>query len=230
MEKRVKALFKIFRKEQYRDEFKKGLLYFNTLEFFKNIEDPCKFCIADDCEGVVGFYQPDKIKLQFGRLDITDLAGPVTIRKNDLACYNLLSLASINDGEFKASEKYTLEEIKKGYSFLESINSIGDYAILITDTNEFIHRIEIVAKEQNYTLMRGLVEYYDSRTFNGNFSCPNKFFHKKNEFSYQKEYRFVLEKNERKNAPIVLNIGNISDICVDLFTREINDKISIKVN
>ena len=230
MGKKVKALFKIFSKEKYRDDFKKGELYFNTLEFFKNLEDANESCIGDYCEGAVGFHQPDKIKIQIGTFKITDFAGPVVVHKDDLDCYNVFSLASMNDCGFNDSQKYTLAEMKKICSFSEKISSIGNYAVCIRDPNELIRRIKGAAKKQNYRLVRGLVEYYDPNVFDGNFSDIDKLFHKKNDFSYQREYRFVLKKNESKNGPIVLNIGDISNICVEMATKEINDKISIKAN
>ena len=228
MAKRIKALFRIFKNEHYRDDFKAGHLYFNTLEYFKNIEDTQEFCIADKCEGAIGFFQPDKIKMRLAGIDIIDLAGPVIISEADLNYCNVLCMTSINDGLLDINKKYTLEEIRTKSFFSDKTVSMGDFAICIINTSEFIQRIETVAKKCRYKLIQGLVEYYDSQSFSGNFEYPNNLFYKRNEFSYQREYRIVLEKIASEKNPIILDVGDISSICMDVHTQEINNLIQFE--
>ena len=92
---------------------------------------------------------------------------------------------------------------------------------------EFIDRIVKHVKTTEYTLKAGLVEYYDRDSFNGNFRLDEAPFRKSNFFSYQKEYRISVDTNTNGDNPLILEIGDISDISGKMDSSSINTSLEL---
>ena len=100
------------------------------------------------------------------------------------------------------------------------LNSFGDTALIITDREEFIKRMISAAKKENIELYAGFVRYYSTEYDNANMICSlvdgmqNIAFWKRNSYSLQQEYRFLLHSVNTDKDYFILDIGDISDISI----------------
>lgn len=220
---------KIFEREEYAKDFIKGNLYSNRLSFFRGYEEEQSANRGDKYEGVVSWYQPDRIQLEINRISITDLADPVMVQMNWHDHLNVFCIYAAHTGEFETVSEETLKDFKKQLAIPEDCQNLGKYAVIVTNVSKFIERVKTAVLYKKYGLNAGLVKYYDPTSFNGSFSEKESIFRKRDEFSHQKEYRFIFNTNIPGNDPLILNIGDISDITVQLNTSEINKLLEIKL-
>lgn len=82
MSRTIFFFVKVFDKEEYAEDFIKGKLFSNRLSFFRKYEENESANRGDKHEGVVGWHQPDQIRLEINGRIITDLAGPVMTQMN----------------------------------------------------------------------------------------------------------------------------------------------------
>ena len=162
-----RGLFKFFSCEKYRDDFLKGHLHFNSLNFFRRAEASDSFKQNDPYE-CCKIFQPISIKVFFGRQELKDLAGPVSI------CYN--------------------DDVLKSY-------------IMCFSTIRF-------DSQKQYA---SLDEY------------PKIAFQKRREFSYQREFRFLLRKKDAVDEYVTLEVGDLSDIAQSCKSVDLNGQLEINV-
>jgi len=82
----------------------------------------------------------------------------------------------------------------------------GSHFLIIKNPKLFYERIRNGFEMEGMNVDSGLVVYYDRYDINGEVSP----FHKRNEFKFQKEFRFVIE-NQTK-SPIKIKIGSLNEI------------------
>ncbi|HOF68634.1 MAG TPA: hypothetical protein PLF24_04060, partial [Ruminococcus sp.] len=101
-----------------------------------------------------------------------------------------------------------------------------DKALIITNPEEFFKRLIKKAKDDGIELHHGCVNYYDeeddlqrlySLLSNG---TKNVAFHKRKQYAYQQEYRFV-SPNPEKLDHIELKIGDIRSISYAIETKKL---------
>lgn len=108
----------------------------------------------------------------------------------------------------------------------EKLTEFGDVALMIYDSTEFVRRIEKAAEAQGYKLVHREVNYYDSSEDNGKLICDlmhgmeNIVFWKRDDYKYQQEIRFAVQRETLKEEHLVLEIGDISDISVKMTTKD----------
>mgnify|MGYP004665921087 FL=1 len=96
--------------------------------------------------------------------------------------------------------------------------SFGDTALVVLDSEEFIRRVNIAAKNAGYQAEFNSVNYYNPNIDGGNmlFSLRagmwNIAFWKRDSYIYQQEVRFVFRPGAENVDHIELDIGDISDI------------------
>jgi len=222
-------LVKVFDREEYARDFIKGKLFSNRLSFFRKYEEDESANRGDKYEGVVGWHQPDQIRLEINGKIITDLAGPVMTQMNWHDHLNVFCIYAAHSGDFYEISEEIIEEFKKQISIPKECENLGDYAVIVTNFNKFIERVKAAASSNNYGLNAGLVEYYDPTSFNGSFSEVDSIFRKRDEYKHQKEYRFSFDTGIAGNDPLILNIGDISDITMQCKVSDINAQLEIKL-
>ena len=93
---------------------------------------------------------------------------------------------------------------------------LGDYAVVVKDVAGFIERMRAGAIAKGYRFARRVVNYYDPETFHGSFGDLNHdiepVFWKQKRHGYQREFRFVIDSGSLSDCPLVLEIGDLSDI------------------
>lgn len=187
-------------------QLQNGLIYMNTLEWYREHENANgDMIVGDSFEGMLHF---NDAELFLPDLDETiGLNGSLmkTTHSNDYAfCMfgvypNLLT--------FKFTEKQKKEML-----------SFGDTALLILDSDEFIKRIEKSAQEKGYKLYKNFVKYYDEKKDHVDIFVSlmlgeqNIAFWKRELYSYQNEFRFVISAENVDVGHLELDIGNIEDI------------------
>ncbi len=201
----------------YADDLIKGKIYLNPLEYYRGIEkvisgnfddtENKNIAINDYLEGSVASVNPKDLE-RFG-LDWDDeiknaLVGNVHLLSDDFKHLKVFCLYTfIFDIEkmiaIKPSQRINLFENK--------------YAVIINDTEEFIKRIVNCLKNNNgygkIMAFKGeFVRYYENDEKTKLLSV----FNKTNDFEWEHEFRFIFPEKALNLEPIILQIGDISDI------------------
>jgi hypothetical protein len=179
------------------EEFRKGVLYMNTLKYFEDLEGKCELR-GDKDEGITAFYQAK---------------GAMLSRQNNKGEY--VPIGTITN-QLKYREKYSVNqnifcmyalqvELKKQNIDKRNLR-FGNTLVSILNKVEFLSRVESAAKQEGITVFRQHVEYVDREKHNGLLGPFRKF----SEFSYQNEFRILV--CQKSSGPYKLSIGDISDI------------------
>jgi len=188
---------------QLREE---GVLYMNNLPYFWRIED--EELRGDQCDCVDEIARGHKAKITLA--DGTEFEGTNwTLRmqlpeseKTHIFCMYALRPSA---GTFPVD--------KRNFRF-------GDYALVVTNPQQFIDRIASHLKSQSIKGEADLVEYVDDDHI-GKIGP----FKKLRRFAYQSEWRLVCYDGPREARKI--SIGSIRDISTIMLSSEINENIPI---
>ena len=210
----VKVIIKI-QELKYIKELQAGKLYMNHIDYFKNIEQDQGR--KDIHEGLDKCFQPSKSKLIIGDHEINsdDILSPIFCEKSNIEFTNIFCLFAITMGLIKDNK----------IDFDDRIYSFGDYSLIITDTAEFINRIEseINSRQEIVKYGWGLVEYVNKDNYHGDMRIFRKF----SVFEYQNEYRIAIKTEHKEKKPYILDIGDISDISIVGKTSELEGKLKV---
>ena len=222
-----RGLFKFFSCEEYRDDFLRGRLYFNSLNYFRKNEASDVFGQNDPYE-CCKIFQPNSIKVSLGPLELNDLAGPVSIcGVDDVLKSYIMSFSTIR---VDSQKKYTsLEDLKRDVLFSEKMIKYGEHAVVIPRVELFVERLRKAALKEGYDFAKGPVNYYDFSKDNVSNEYPQIAFQKRREFSYQREFRFLLRKKDSVDAHVILEIGDLSDIAQSCKSADLNGLLEINV-
>ena len=246
MTKKIFLLVKVFRKEEYADAFiQTGEMCCKTIGQFKRIEGDA--ARGDQFEAVSHWHQPDRISLTFSfetpdgeerSFPIEGLAGPLVMQSTAHDRLNASCMYAVTVPDFEEAyetEEERLRVVEKINSMLkehatlgEEMLSLGEHAVLIIKVADFIDKVSKAAKSDGYSSWRGLVDYFDPKTFHGGFGEIESVFKKRNIYSYQKEYRFVFDSS-KPDGEKTLHVGRLDGIAFKLKTSEINSKIELKL-
>ena len=218
-------LVKFFDNEGHAREFVKGRVYANTLATFKALEGIDDSGRADRHEGTIAWLQPGQGRAVINGMDITDeLAGPMQMQRSWLDRLNVFCLYAAHTGSLDLAKvsNENIEELRKQLIIPDECRGLGRHAVVIDDVPEFIRRMKVAARAKGYRMTRGLVRYYDPASFHGNFRDVESIFHKQDRHSYQREFRFVIDRGLVSAAALTLEIGDISDITRRFDSAELN--------
>ncbi|WP_420635886.1 hypothetical protein [Candidatus Palauibacter sp.] len=217
---------KFLAKEAYVHDVMAGRLHVNRLACFKDFEEEATCNRGDRHEGVVHWLQPDGIRLVLNGRDLTpDLAGPVEIGMSWLNHIHVFCLHAAHSGSLDLTDltSGTIDGLREKLEIPSECRQLGEHAIIIRNVRQFIDRIETAAKLKDHRVHRGLVRYYNPDTFHGRFDGIEAAFRKRDEYRHQREYRFAIDTRTTGVDPLILNIGDISDIAIPCKTATIND-------
>ena len=106
----------------------------------------------------------------------------------------------------------------------------GDYTVLIHNIQPFLDRIQAYCVDSGYGLQTGFVTYIDPDRDSVTAARDNllkPIFHKYNIFEYQQELRIAVLPTHEQASPLILDIGDISDLAVMVETGSIRVKASV---
>jgi len=196
---------------------KDGLLHCRPLNYFKDIED--NNLRGDKFETVV-----ELIYIKNPLLQIKPASDPsaeyksIPITKAQIVYYrtddfgNLFCLHAINVLEKEEGEIFSIDKRNKKF---------GDHFLMITDTSEFIERLQKSLLENNLNYEHDLVKYFELAKYKGKKTV----FNKDMIYEYQKEFRLFIHNTT--NQIIEFKIGDLSDISV-LYPSTIADTLIMK--
>lgn len=190
--------------------FRSGTIYMNTINFFKGFNDDKGK--GDISEGVLEIVKKEEVEEAIPGFELSaelkeNIIGGIHLHSEDLRYYNIFSLYKLKV-DFK----------EKICSFIHpNVVDLGDTYVLITDFEKFSNRIikEININNYKYNTKNfcvGDVIYYSEPLANKNKNLGP--FHKTSNYGWQNEFRFLSEPKIYNLDPLVINIGDISDITI----------------
>jgi hypothetical protein len=200
---------------EHMEMLRNGLLYMNSLAFFKSLEsDPAR---EDPYEGTDSIVQPSDIgefifDPHIPGLDPfhvhgapPGLVGPVRLARHRTSSCNIFCM-------------FVVTRPIDGPIFPKPYQWFGDSFVLFTNTQEFLDRVVRAAQNQGLKVEGRAVEYYDRTKYSG----PTWRFRKPSIYSYQSEYRFVVEPGV--DGPFRFEIGDLSDITSEVIPLDSADE------
>ena len=158
-------------------------------------------------------------------MDIQDVS--VQIQMDWVSDLNVFCLHAAHSGDLDLASlsNDNVEALRQELTIPKKCLCLGKYAVVVMNVPEFINRMRSFARAKNYPGIKwGLVEYYDPETFHGNFPDEEAAFRKQKDYSYQREFRFAINSGSsgEKTQSLIMNIGDISDITLQLESSELN--------
>ena len=227
---KISFLVKFFEKEIHAKKFVHGEIFARKLSEFKQAEDGGDSGRMDRNEGTTALLQPGKCSLKINGMDMSDdLAGPIQVQMDWVGDLNVFCLHAAHSGDLDSTSlsNDNVEALRQGLTIPKKCLCLGKHAVVVMNVPEFINRMRSFARAKNYPGIKwGLVEYYDPETFHGNFPDEEAAFRKQKDHSYQREFRFAMNSGSsgEKPQPLIMNIGDISDITLQLESSELNGK------
>lgn len=221
------GLLKFGTKEHMEALYNEGLLYFNTFEYFINLEDNGDGR-ADRYEATVQYYAGkglDDIKITIGSGDDTITLsrenGTLSVAMlTDCPTYSHLYSMTCIDTKWAVENDLLLDE----RNFADG----KDYVVIVHDFNKFVERLTSKLKENKWNSKLSFIEYINEENYSGDMGCFRKF----DKFSYQNEWRCAVLQNGIKE-PIAITLGSLKDIAFQPRNKkefyEMNAQIGDKV-
>ena len=220
------VLVKFLAEEAHVWDLLDGRIYANRLSWFREIDESDDSGRGDKYEGIVGWFQPGKGVLRSGDMDIMpNIDRPIEIRSNQLDHYNLFctTYGWVHEDVLNGLSDADSEELSNTLLVPKLWLSLGQFAVVIKDVDEFIRRMKEAADALGFVIGHKQVEYYDPETYHGVTSAADAIFRKQDRHSYQQEFRFVIATHTEGNEHVTIEIGDIHDIAVGVRTAELNE-------
>ncbi|MBR3875152.1 MAG: hypothetical protein IKJ25_00050 [Clostridia bacterium] len=212
--------FRLIKFTNYGDDFVKGKLYLNSLEYYRGIESVINktavernTAINDYREGAVASVNVNdlhKFNINWEK-EITDnIVGNVYLLSEILKYVKVLCFYAF---KYDKDTHIALAPSKKIYTFG------ANEAIIITNTNEFLERVKSALDKRKTKIIAAnhkFVDYYDDDETTKILGA----FNKTADFWWQQEYRFMFIEEPFSLEPTILEIGDISDITIRVPTKD----------
>lgn len=185
-----KYLIKIGKEEHILSLWKQGVVYMNTVSFFRDLENTGDGR-SDSDEGAHSVAQTSKMLI-----DKMELASQTPIT---------FSVSNINNGYiFCMIGVDSTDELKQVLT--DNLDALGGSFVIIKQPEEFVKRCVAVMRSNNIDLKWGRVRYYDKNE--GSFLLDPWL--KNKNYAKQSEFRFYFKRKEE--GPAALIIKSIEDI------------------
>lgn len=217
-EPQIYVVAKIGLQEHLR-QFQEGKLRFRSLSYYRTTEGPME-PFRDPNEGVKAILQHELVQLTIvpnNRPPHTlsaagGLRGQVlfTIHKQaSVSCFYALHSGKWTGRAVPENER---EDFVKDLHITEGMKQHGDHYLAITDFDKFSERLRAACEKENLALRGRLVSYVKPSEFHGHIPDEKIGFVKFDKFSYQREYRLMVESGEPLPDPYELDLGTLEDI------------------
>lgn len=199
-----------FQSEERLLSFRSGHLYAKRMSYYRQLEENTgDDTVGDSFEGM--------LHVNEGSIRFHETGETIALKDALVPTANSDDCVFCMFGFPYGKDKHSFTEKQK-----EEMRKFGDMALVITDENEFVKRVEIAAKKAGFTAHYDAVKYYDPSidyvniilsALQGNWNLA---FWKRKNYEYQQEVRFVfspdVEDFSKDIDHIILDIGDISDI------------------
>lgn len=176
-------LLKVGQEKYVRDMYDKEYLFFNTFSSFRNTEkDPC------------GRNDPREANTKNKQVTYLEIKTPdgKTIKLSEISKnFNAQFNEFLNTIPHNICSLYTLkfDENSKFKEIDARVLCLGDKTLIIYNLEQFFKILDKSLEGQRFEFSRKLVKYYNYKTFDGDLT----FHHKDDSYSYQNEYRILIE-------------------------------------
>jgi hypothetical protein len=207
-------LLKLGQKE-YLEMLRKGLLYMSSLAYFKALEEDA--ARGDPYEGTDSILQACDIGEFLFDPHLPDME-PLHVHGAPDGLVNV-RIALDRTSSCNIFCMFAVNRPIVGPIFPKTYEWFGDHFVLFTNTQELFNRVRVAAKNQGLRVEGRAVEYYDEAKYSGQTGR----FRKRSVFSYQCEYRIVIEPGV--DEPLRFEIGDLSDITSEVIPRDLADDV-----
>jgi hypothetical protein len=225
----ILGVLKVFEKRDYAVAFTRGQLYMNALAHFRGYEDTSGEQRGDPYEGVSGILQPSRLGgIKVGDVEIPpeEFAGPLLIHRSEVEMWNVFCMYSLNTGGLgDGVSRKTLEEVNGKLQLHEKCYGFGEHVVVVTNFVQFRDKVVAAITKSGMGGAMTLVRYYDDETFHGLFEPNLVPFQKRKQYAHQREFRVVVHREQKVSTPLILEIGDISDITILTTTRELKSEM-----
>lgn len=228
----IYSLVKIFTDKSHAEKFRNGQLHMKTLRMFKEYKDESGILRGDPMEGIVAWYQPDKVDIKINgyKIPAHDFAGPIVLHSSELLDKNAFCMYAVNSRGHDRITPETIEDFKRALQIHENCFGLGSYCVAVLDFREFNNRCRSAIESLGIWGKAALVDYFDEKTFHGDLPTEMLGFQKRSIFAQQREYRLLLDL-KREPGIFELNLGDLSDITSPVITpNDFNRGLEIKVS
>lgn len=228
----IYSFVKLYDDITHAEDLLHGKLFMNTIRSFKDYVDESGELRGDQYEGIASLYQPSELgEISIGGHTVSpsDLASPIVIHSNDLLNHIVFCIYSLNSSGHDSITADTLSDFKQTLKLHNSCYSLGTYCVAILNVSEFIKRCQVALDKLNVDYTLSLVEYYDEKSFHGNFMKEKLGFHKRSIFAHQREWRIKINVNTAFPQPYILEVGDLSDIAKLMKSSDFNEQLEIKL-
>lgn len=205
MDTKIDAFVKVGQREHLESFQKDGLLYMNTLEYFRNCEGMSK----DKNEGTKDILQGKRTRVvMFPHSD-----------QDPFPVDGLISLQSTHSSDLMKNV-FCMHAVTDDNSILDVSNFVrSTHVLIIFNPSTFLELLEIAADKIGIKLQYGFVKYVDKTTYQGEMGCFTKF----EEFKKENEFRILRKHGTGK--PFKLFMGSLEDISAIVEAKEALDHI-----
>jgi hypothetical protein len=195
------SLIKFGAEEHILDLYNNGTIYCNTIEYFRSHEEDGALR-GDSYEGttMIKNYPPNaRYFFHFDDESVEVHPANFHIRESyEEIKGNMFCLYSVTREEIKKAKRLTIDVRNKMF---------GSHFLFVHDCKSFYERLLQGFKENGFRIGTGFVTYYDINSHTGDLG----FFHKSNEYEYQKEFRILID-NSKEQIPLSFKIGHLHDV------------------
>ena len=191
------VLLKFGREDHMRALFHEGVVYMNTVKFFRDSDT--KAGRGDPNEGMPWLknYPPGEFRVPWAK-DKTFHFQALQVRAQPkLALGNIYSLFSFASHHSIGLDEFRVDPLNKEF---------GTHMVMIRNPAAFLRRWEEAMRWKQIHHERGFVNYYDPSTHTGSLNV----FWKSSAFAHQQEYR--LHAMTASTEPLVVRLGPLNDI------------------
>ena len=235
----IHFLVKVFSEQDHANKFLRGELSVRRLSWFKKLDgddgrgDEYEAAIMPRRDNLIITLESKDVvsgEVEEFTIPMEDLAAPPILQPEHFDHINVFCMYAAHSGDFKQISEDNVQDYRRQLELPEDCLKLGRYAVVITNTPEFVKRVKMGAHRQGYMIYRGLVRYYDPEV--GTPLAPldiGMVFTKREKYAHQKEFRFAIDTGTFGCEPITLNIGEIDDLAIRLNTADMNHHLSISL-
>lgn len=225
-------LVKVVSRQEYADSLLHGNLYAKRLSCFRKMESDGER--GDEFEGAsvlnrdgltirltptvvdTGMVEQEVIIREF------EHGRPPVMRLRYFDHMNVFCMYATDRGFSGKIQDGRIHNYRRQIKLPQQYIKFGKYAVVITNTAEFLKRVENAVKGNKYNGFGGHVTYYDPEI--GTTLDPlgiRTVFAKRKRYAYQKEFRIAIDTGTMGDEPITLNVGEMKDIAMLMDTVDL---------
>lgn len=224
-------LTRVFEEKEHAEQFLRGQVRAGTLLSYQKTEDGSR---SDPMEGILDSAQIEGMEVTLSAPNgythtLSHESGERM--KYPLPWANrfnvLCTTASYVDTEWIVPDEHYDKVLDRYVRIPEAVMKLGGFVVFIHEPNEFVERVGTAADRSGVPMHCGFVEYGRRPMPSLGLRDVGLIFRKREQYKYDREFRFSFESPQRVERPLVLDVGDLSDIAKLFRTREFNDQLTI---